>query len=123
MDLVSTAIVAALSDIVGGAGQAVGGNFANEAYEKLKATPKRRYGGDSGVVKLVGNPEAKPDSPGCEQTLEEEVKASGANQDHEMCQAAQGLLDQLRAPPSGEHHIQNAVGSYIAQADAAAPPR
>lgn len=117
MDPVTTAIVAALGIIAGGAGQAVGGNLATDAYERLKATLKRRFGGDSEVVKSVENLEAKPDSSGRKQTLQEEVEASGAGQDPEVRQAAQELLDQLRAQPNGEQHIQNAIGSYIAQAD------
>ncbi len=28
-----------------------------------------------------------------------------------------GLLEQIKAQPGGEQHIQNAIGSYIAQAD------
>jgi hypothetical protein len=117
MDPITTAIVAALGAIAGGAGHAVGGNVATDAYEKLKSTLERRFGNDSEVVKSVENLETRPDSPGRKQTLEEEVKASGADQDHEVRQAAQELLDRLRAQPSGEQHIQNAVGNYIAQAD------
>jgi hypothetical protein len=32
-------------------------------------------------------------------------------------QAARELLEHVKAQPDGEQHIQNAIGSYIAQAD------
>jgi hypothetical protein len=117
VDPITTAIVVALGAIAGGAGQAVGGNVATDAYEKLKATLKRRFGNDSEVVKSVENLETKPDSLSRKQMLEEEVKASGADQDPTVRRVAQELLDQLRAQPGGEQHIQNAVGRYIVQAN------
>jgi hypothetical protein len=112
-----TAILAALSVIAAGAGGAVGQNLATDAYEKLKATLRRRFGDDSDVVEAVDKLEQKPDSKGRKQTLQEEVEASGADQDPEVREAAQELLDQVKAQPGGEQHIQNAIGSYIAQAD------
>jgi hypothetical protein len=112
-----TAILGALSVIAAGAGGAVGQNLATDAYEKLKATLRRRFGDDSDLVEAVDKLEQKPDSQGRKQTLQEEVEASGVDQDPEVRQAAQELLDQVRAQPGGEQHIQNAIGSYIAQAD------
>jgi len=117
MDPVTIATVVAIGFIAKGAGQAAGEKLANDAYEKLKTILKRKFGEDSEVVKSVENLEARPESWGRKQTLEEEVEASGADQDPEVREAAQQLLDQLRAQPGGEQHIQNAVGSYIAQAD------
>lgn len=113
MDPVTVAIFAALGYIAAGAGQAVG----TDAYEKLKATLKQKFGDDSDVVKSAENLEAKPDSVGRKQTLQEEVKASGADQDPDVRQAAQELLDKLNAQPGGQQHIQDARGNYIAQAD------
>ena len=113
-----TAILAAIgATIASGAGQAVGENMINEAYAKLKATIKRKLGDDNQVVEAVDKLEEKPDSQGRKAVLEEEVQASGADRDPEIRQAAQELLEQLRAQPGGEQHVQNAVGSYIAQAD------
>ena len=91
--------------------------MATDAYEKLKATLKRRFGNDSKVVKSVENLETKADSLEHKQALEVEIKASGADQDPDVREAAQELLDRLKAQPGGEQHIQNAVGNYIAQAD------
>jgi Arc/MetJ-type ribon-helix-helix transcriptional regulator len=112
-----TAILAALSVISEGAGGAVGQKLATDAYEKLKATLRRRFSDDSDVVEAVDLLEQKPDSKGRKQTLQEEVVASGADQDREVREAAQELLDQVKAQPGGEQHIQNAIGSYISQAD------
>ena len=112
-----TAIVAALGIIVEGAGRAVGQNVATDAYEKLKATLRQRFGDDSDVVEAVDKLEQKPDSKGRKQTLQEEVEASGADHDPEVREAAQELLDQVKAQPGGEQNIQKARGSYIAQAD------
>lgn len=113
-----TAILAAIGlTVATGAGQAVGENVVNDAYVKLKAVLKRKFGNDSDVVESIESLEAKPESRGRKVTLEEEMEASGADQDPEVREAAQELLDSLRAQPDGEQHIQNAVGNYIAQAD------
>lgn len=113
-----TAILAAIAATVAtGAGQAVGENVVNDAYPKLKAVLKRKFGDDSDVVESIESLEAKPESRGRKVTLEEELEASGADQDPEVREAAQELLDRLKAQPWGEQHIQNAVGNYIAQAD------
>jgi hypothetical protein len=45
------------------------------------------------------------------------VVASKADQDPELRQAAQALLEQIKKQPGGEQHIQQAIGSFIAQAD------
>lgn len=112
------AILAAISATVAtGAGQAVGENIVNDAYAKLKSVLQRKFGSDSDMVESIEKLEAKPESRGRKVTLEEEVEASGADRDPEVREAAQELLDRLRAQPGGEQHIQNAVGNYIAQAD------
>ena len=112
------AILAAIgSTVASGAGQAVGENVANDAYAKLKATLKRKLGDDNQAVEAIDKLEENPDSQGRKAVLEEQVQASGADQDPEIRQAAQEVLEQLRAQPGGEQHVQNAVGSYIAQAD------
>ena len=117
MEPVTTAIVAALAaGVIKGVGK-VGENVLGDAYAGLKATLKRKFGGDSEVVKAVDNLEAKPDSTGRKEMLKEEVEAAGADQDPDVRRAAQQLLEQLKAQPGGEQHIQNAIGSFIAQAD------
>lgn len=112
-----TAVVAVLTYIAQSAGQAVVGNAAIDAYTRLKMALRQKFGGDSEVVKSVEGLEVKPDSEGRRMTLEEELEASGADGDPELRALAQELLDRLNAQPGGEQHIQNASGSYIAQAD------
>ena len=110
-----TAIVAALGIIAEGAGRAVGQNLATDAYEKLKNTLKRKFGDDSEVVKAVDTAEEDPKSDWRQGMLKEKLERAGADQDPEVRKAAQDLLDQVKAQPSGEQHIQNAIGSYQAQ--------
>ncbi len=117
MEPVTTAIVAAIVAGVASGGGKVGESVLTDAYAGLKGMLKRKFGGESEVAKAVDNLEARPDSDGRKETLKEEVEAVGADQDAEVRQAAQGLLDQLKAQPGGEQHIQNAIGSFIAQAD------
>jgi hypothetical protein len=112
-----TAIVAALGIIAEGAGRAVGQNLATDAYEKLKATLKRRFGDDSEVMKAVDTVEEDPKSDWRQGMLKEKLEHAGADQDPEVRQAAQELLDRIKTQPGGEQHVQYARGNYIAQAD------
>ncbi len=118
MDPVTIAILTAISTTVAqGAGQAVGENVVKDIYAKLKQALASKFGRESDVFRSVEALEAKPDSGGRKETLREEVEASGADRDPEIRGTAQDLLDALAKQPGGEHHIQNAVGKYIAQAD------
>ncbi len=114
-----TAILAALTaGVATGAGKA-GENLLTDAYGGLKAVLKRKFGNDSEVTKAVDNLEDKPDSPARQGQLAEEVEVAGADQDPDVRRAAQDLLDQIKAQPGGDAHIQNtqnAFGSGIAQA-------
>lgn len=112
------AIFAALGwGVVAGVGQAVGGEPVKDAYRTLKAVLTNRFGNDSAIVNTVDMLEKRPDSEALKEVLKEEAEIAGVDQDPEVQQAVQQLIDQLSAQPDGEHHIQNAVGSYIAQAD------
>jgi hypothetical protein len=68
-------------------------------------------------VKAIDDLEARPDSEGRRQTLEEEVGEVQADDDPQIRQAAEELLARIKAQPGGERHIQQATGKYIAQAD------
>jgi hypothetical protein len=119
MEPVSTAIVAALA---AGALQGVGEAAANavaDGYQALKSALQRRFGSESSVVKAVEELEARPESKGRQEVVREEVEVSGANTDPDLVQAAKRLLESISEVPGGETHIQQAVGSYIAQADRA----
>ena len=117
VSITAAAIVAAVTAGIGAGAGKVGENVLVDAYQGLKGLLKRKFGENSEVVKAADSLEAKPDSTGRKQMLEEEVEASGADRDPEVRQAAQELLEQLKALPGGEQHVQNAIGSYIAQAD------
>jgi len=78
---------------------------------------QRKFANNSEVVEAVDKLEKKPDSEGRKGMLKEELEDAGVDHDPEVRQVAQELLKQLEAQPGGEAHIQNAVGSYIAQAD------
>jgi hypothetical protein len=119
MDPITTAIVAALTTAVAKGTGAVGERVLPDAYTALKAALRRKFGEQSDVAKAVDGVEARPDSAGRKQTLAEEMAAAKADQDPDLLKAAQALLEQVEAQPGGERHIQEAIGSYIAQADRA----
>lgn len=117
MDPVTTAIVAALATGVASGMTKFGESVIVDAYEALKTALKQKFGVDSNLAEAVNNLENKPDSAGRKETLREEVISAKADQDPDVLKAAQALLDQLKAQPDGEQHIQTAIGNYIAQAD------
>lgn len=116
MDPVTTAILAALSaGAIGGVTQ-VSTTAITDAYQKLKGVLVNKFGAKSKVVTAVADLEEEHDSKGRQLTLQEQIAKVKADQDQELVQAAQILLRELRSQPGGEQHIQNATGSYIAQA-------
>jgi uncharacterized iron-regulated protein len=117
MDPITTAIVAALAAGVASGATEVGKKVIVDAYDTLKTALKNKFGADSDLVDAVDKLEKKPDSGGRKEVLQEEVAAAKADQDPEILKAAQDLIDQVKAQPGGEQHIQTAIGSYIAQAD------
>lgn len=116
MDPITTAIIAYLGAGVAKSAGAFGEKVIVDAYEALKAAIKNKLGIDSDAAKAVDALEAKPDSKGRKGTLEEELGAAKAEKDPDILAAAQSLIDKLKAQPGGEQIIQQAIGSYIAQA-------
>jgi hypothetical protein len=117
MEPISTAIIAALtagalSGVTESAKKAI-----SDGYSGLKALLHKKFGGKPEVTDAIAKLEAKPDSPGRQQTLAEELKATNVSADPELVGAAQTLLELINALPQGEQHIQHAVGTGIAQAD------
>ncbi len=88
-----------------------------DGYEALKAALTARFGADSELAGAVAGLEKHPDSDGRKQTLDEEIVAAKADADPELVELARALLDRIESQPGGAQHIQNAMGSYIAQAD------
>ncbi len=116
MDPISTAILAAIAAGAVAGATKVGEQAIVDAYTGLKELLKRKFGAKSEVVKAVKALEAKPDSAARKGVVNEEVAAAKADQDPELLQAAQALLDRIGAKPGGMQVIQQATGSYIAQA-------
>ena len=117
MDPISAAIVAALAAGVTGGTTKVAQQAIVDAYATLKSLLKRKFGDQSELVKSVESLEVKPNSSARKDLLKEEVVAAKADQDSDVLKAAQDLLDKISTQPGGEQHIQQATGSYIAQAD------
>ena len=112
MDPVTNAIIAAIT-----AGMArVSEQAVLDSYNALKELIKRKFGPDSEIAKAVENVEAKPESTGRKETLKEEVEAAKAHQDPEILEAAQIVLDKLKAQSIDAQIIQTATGNQIAQA-------
>jgi hypothetical protein len=116
-DIVTNAIVAALSaGAVAGATDTAKSAIA-DAYQGLKSLVMKKFGHDSDAAEAIDKLEAKPDSDGKKQVLAEELNAVNSSSDPELVSAAQSLLALIKALPQGEKHIQFAQGTGIAQAD------
>ncbi len=117
MDSVTaTAIIAALAAGVSGGATELVKTAITDGYNTLKTLLKKKFGERSNVVKSVDVLEAMPDSEASKALVKETVTAVQADQDLDIRQAAEALLMHLKAQPRGEQYIQNAQGSYIAQA-------
>jgi hypothetical protein len=120
MDPITTAIVTALSAGVLDSLTEASKAAVSTAYTQLKTHLTNTFGKTSAVVQAVEQVEAKPDSPGRQATLQEEVVQIQAYQDVESLRLAEVLQQVLQASASTSStgtHIQQAHGSYIAQAD------
>lgn len=115
--ITATAIIAALAaGTIGGATE-LGKKAIVDGYEALKSLLKNKFGDQSRVAKSVAFLETMPDSDASKALVKEAVADAKADQDPDIHKAAQALLDQMKAVPGGEQHIQNAIGTGIAQAD------
>ena len=113
MDPITAAIIAAVTVGV----SAVEKKVFVDAYETLKNLIKKKFGMQSKLVQAVEDLEAKPDSSARKEMLKEEVATAKADQDPDLRKAAETLLKQISTQSGGAQHIQNAIGSYIAQAE------
>jgi hypothetical protein len=110
MDPVTLAIVAAL---VGGVFTDASAPPITDAYNGLKRLLKRKFGHTEALV-AIESLEKKPDSPGRQGTLAEELKDAGVDKDEEIVRAAHALLDQIKAQPGGEQYVQTVTGNLNA---------
>lgn len=102
MDPITTAVVAALSaGAIGGLTEA-SKTAITDADTRLKDLLSRKFGTTSEVVQAIEQVEAKPESASRQATLQEEIAAAHAEQDHETLAAAHHLLAliQQQAGPS-----------------------
>jgi len=117
MDPISAAIIAAVTaGLVKGAGD-VSQKVLVDAYEALKGLLTRRFGDRSEVAQAVQGFEARPESVARKELVVEEMRRSGAEQDPELLRAARDFLARLQENPGTRSSVQQAIGSYIAQAD------
>jgi hypothetical protein len=109
MDPITTAIVGAL------AAGAVSGltetskTAITDAYKKLKDLLVGKFGARSAVVQAVDQLEAKPESAGRKESLQEELIAIDAGQDADVLAAAKHLLTLVQPQQAalGKFTIQN----------------
>jgi len=117
MDPISAAIIAAVAaGLAKGAGD-IAQKVLVDGYQGLKNLLARRFGDRSDVVQAVEGLEARPDSAARRDLVVEEVQRSGASNDDELLTAAQDLLARIQEDPVRSSSVQQAIGSYIAQAD------
>jgi hypothetical protein len=109
MDPVTTAIVTALSvgTIAGLTDTAK--TAVNDGYNKIKDLLTKKHGASSEVVLAVEKLEAKPQSQGRKEMLQEEIAAVKAEQDEEILAVAKHLLTLVQPQQAGmgKFTIQN----------------
>ncbi|MEU5324344.1 hypothetical protein AB0G67_47685 [Streptomyces sp. NPDC021056] len=117
MDPISAAIIGAVAaGLLQGAGD-ISQQTMVDGYRRLKNLLVGRFGDRSDVVQAVEAVETRPDSAARREVLAEEVGRSGAERDDEIAAAARDLLARLQQDPAVASSMQQAIGSYIAQAD------
>jgi hypothetical protein len=117
MEPVTAAILSALTAGAAAGATETGKKLVVDAYQGIKDLLSRKFGADSKVVEAVGKLEEDPESSGWKESVGKEVAKAGADRDPDLVAAAEALLDKIKALPGGEQSIQQAIGSYIAQAD------
>jgi hypothetical protein len=89
-----------------------------DAYEQLKNTLFLKGGADSEVAKALLALEDKPTSKSRQGVLQEELKEANLDSDEELIALSKILLEKMNGMQIGKgNSTQQAVGSYIAQAD------
>ena len=101
MDPITAALVAAVAKLAEPA--------IKDAYQALKSLISKKLGAQHEVVRAVDRLEQKPDSTGRQQTLQEEVKGAGVENDDEILAAARSLIEKIKAQPGGGDHIRQTV--------------
>ena len=95
MDLITTAIVAALSAGAASGLTEVSKTAVTDTYQTLKDLLAKKFGASSEVVQAIDRLEAKPESARHQEMLQEELVTINAGQDHEVIAAAKHVLAQV----------------------------
>ena len=114
MDPITMAVVAALTAGATSGLTEAAKTMITDAYQGLKNLIKKRIGDQSNVITSIEVLEAKPQSVGRQQTLNEEIVDAHITQDLDILQAAHNLLSLIKAEPGGERHVQQVTGNYNA---------
>jgi hypothetical protein len=101
MDPITAALIAAVAKLAEPA--------IKDAYQGLKSLIVKKLGAQHQVVSAVESLEQKPDSTGRQQTLQEEVKTAGVENDDEILTAARSLIEKVKATPGGGDHVRQTV--------------
>ena len=109
MDPITAAIVSALAVGIGAGAAKVAEQAIADSYNALKSALMKKHGEDSDVIEAVEKLEAKPNSTGRQTTLQEEIKASKADQDPELIKAAKALLAKIKKLPEGQTIVSQVV--------------
>ena len=97
MDLITTAIIAALTDLTK--------DVVKNSYNSLKAALKKKRGPGSDLMNAVTELEKKPESDGRKITLQEEVERAKVNDNPDIIILAQALLDNIKEQPGGQQIV------------------
>ncbi|MDG5808898.1 hypothetical protein P9869_40990 [Streptomyces ossamyceticus] len=117
MDPITAAIIGAVAaGLLQGAGD-ISQQALVDGYQRLKSLLVGRFGDRSDVVQAVEALEARPDSAARREVLAEEVGRSGAERHDEITAVARDLLARFQQDPAVASSMQQAIGSYIAQAN------
>lgn len=114
MDPITMAIVAALTVGATSGLTEVAKTMITDAYQGLKNVITKKIGDKSHVITSIEGLEAKPQSVGRQQTLNEDIVDAHLPQDQDILHAAQNLLSLIKAEPGGERHVQQVTGNYNA---------
>ena len=108
MDLITTAVVAALAAGTVSGITETSKTAITDGYNKLKDLLTKKHGASSDVVQALDKLETKPKSSGRKDTLQEEIAAVHIEQDDEIRAAAQHLLTLVQPQQAGlgKYNIQ-----------------
>lgn len=101
MDAITTAIVTVLSaEAVAGLTNTTKAAI-NDGYNKIKGLLTKKHGEGSAVVQTMKKLEARPESQGYKQVLQEEIALIKAEQDEEIVAAAKQVLTLMQPQQVG----------------------